>query len=106
MADWTDIADLNYDVKELWRYQIDTLKMWAEIVDGFRCDVAQRVPVEFWKQAREEVATVRPGAIWLAESSDKRFVKFIRIFAVKMTPKAWRNSSTMYGCINFCRQER
>ena len=78
VADWTDIADLNYDVKELWRYQIDTLKMWAEIVDGFRCDVAQRVPVEFWKQAREEVATVRPGAIWLAESSDKRFVKFIR----------------------------
>lgn len=78
VPDWTDIADLNYDVRDLWRYQIDTLKMWAGIVDGFRCDVALRVPVEFWKQAREEVETVRPGAIWLAESTDKRFVKFIR----------------------------
>ena len=78
VPDWTDIADLDYTVKELWRYQIDTLKMWAEIVDGFRCDVATRIPVEFWKQAREEVQTVRPDAIWLAESTQKLFIKFIR----------------------------
>ena len=78
VPDWSDIADLDYGVKELWRYQIDTLKMWAEMVDGFRCDVAPRVPVQFWRQAREEVETVRPGAIWLAESTEKHFVKFIR----------------------------
>lgn len=78
VPDWSDIADLDYSVKELWRYQIDTLKMWAEMVDGFRCDVAPRVPVEFWKQAREEVETVRPGAIWLAETTEKHFIKFIR----------------------------
>lgn len=78
VPDWSDIADLDYRVKELWRYQIDTLKMWAEMVDGFRCDVAPRVPVEFWKQAREEVETVRPGAIWLAETTEKHFIKFIR----------------------------
>ena len=37
VADWWDVVDLDYTHKELWRYQIDTLKMWAEIVDGFRC---------------------------------------------------------------------
>ena len=37
-------------------------------MDGFRCDVASAVPVEFWRQARDEVETVRPGCIWLAES--------------------------------------
>ena len=47
-------------------------------MDGFRCDVASRVPVEFWKQAREEVETVRPGAIWLAETTEKHFIKFTR----------------------------
>lgn len=78
VPDWTDIADLDYTNKELWRYQIDTLKMWAGMVDGFRCDVALRIPVEFWQQAREEVETVRPGAIWLAESAEKHFIKFIR----------------------------
>lgn len=78
VPDRSDIADLDYSVKELWRYQIDTLKMWAQMVDGFRCDVAPRVPVEFWQQARQEVETVRPGAIWLAESAEKHFIKFIR----------------------------
>ena len=68
VADWWDIVDLDYRNRELWRYQIDTLKQWAAIVDGFRCDVASAVPVEFWRQAREEVETVRPGCIWLAES--------------------------------------
>lgn len=78
VPDWSDIADLDYSRKELWRYQIDTLKMWAEMVDGFRCDVAPRVPIEFWQQARKEVEAVRPGAIWLAESTEKHFIKFIR----------------------------
>lgn len=68
VADWWDIVDLDYSHKELWRYQIDTLKKWAEIVDGFRCDVASSVPLDFWVQARQEVETVRLGCIWLAES--------------------------------------
>mgnify|MGYP004462875565 FL=1 len=68
VADWWDIVDLDYSHKALWRYQIDTLKKWAEIVDGFRCDVASSVPLDFWAQARQEVETVRPGCIWLAES--------------------------------------
>lgn len=68
VADWWDVVDLDYTHKELWRYQIDTLKMWAEIVDGFRCDVASSVPLDFWTAARQEVEAVRPGCIWLAES--------------------------------------
>lgn len=68
VADWWDIVDLYYTNRDLWRYQIDTLKQWAAIVDGFRCDVASAVPVDFWRQARDEVETVRPGCLWLAES--------------------------------------
>ena len=37
-------------------------------VDGFRCDVASFVPVEFWRQARNAVAMVNPDCIWLAET--------------------------------------
>ena len=78
VGDWSDIIDLDYSNKELWQYQIDSLIMWAKIVDGFRCDVASFVPVEFWKQAREAVAKVNPDCIWLAESVHSSFNVFSR----------------------------
>lgn len=78
VGEWTDIIDLDYTKQDLWDYQIDTLKMWAEIVDGFRCDVAPLVPIEFWLEAREEVEKVRPGCFWLAESVEPDFIVFNR----------------------------
>lgn len=73
VGDWTDVVDLDYGCKELWDYQIESLVMWARIVDGFRCDVASFVPVEFWCRAREAVEEVRPGCIWLAETVHSGF---------------------------------
>ena len=78
VGDWTDIIDLDYSHPELWDYQIETLKMWAETVDGFRCDVAPMVPVEFWLKARAEVEKVRPGCFWLAESVEPQFIIYNR----------------------------
>ena len=78
VGDWTDIIDLDYANFDLWDYQIETLKMWAEIVDGFRCDVASLVPLEFWLKAREEVAKVRENCIWLSESIEHGFIRYIR----------------------------
>ena len=77
-GDWGDVIDLDYSNQDLWRYQIDTLKLWAEIVDGFRCDVAAKIPVEFWEQARDEVAEVRENCIWLAETVHPGFIKYLR----------------------------
>jgi len=74
IGDWWDVVDLDYTDKNLWDYQIDTLKMWAEYVDGFRCDVAPMVPYEFWQRAREEVERVRNGCIWIAESIERKFI--------------------------------
>lgn len=73
IGDWTDVVDLNYSVPALWDYQIESLVMWAKIVDGFRCDVASFVPVEFWCKAREAVSRVRPDCIWLAETVHSGF---------------------------------
>ncbi len=73
IGDWADVIDLDYDVPALWEYQAETLRGWAGIVDGFRCDVASFVPLEFWKRARGQVEEVRPGAIWLAETVHRGF---------------------------------
>ena len=78
-AEWTDVIDLDYRNRALWDYQIESLRMWAGIVDGFRCDVASLVPVDFWKQAREAVAEINPDCIWLAETVHGSFNIFNRI---------------------------
>ncbi len=79
VGDWSDIVDLDYNNKDLWTYQIDTLKYWVGIgVDGFRCDVAPLVPIQFWMKAREEVNKVKPGVIWLAESVEHGFISYLR----------------------------
>ena len=78
VGDWTDVVDLDYNCRDLWDYQIESLVMWAQIVDGFRCDVASFVPVEFWCKARQAVEQVCPGAIWLAETVHSGFGQFSR----------------------------
>ena len=78
IGDWADVIDLDYSVPELWDYQIETLCRWAEIVDGFRCDVASFLPLGFWEQARAAVERVRPGCIWLAESVHASFGNLAR----------------------------
>ena len=72
-GDWADVIDLDYSVKELWDYQIESLRFWAGIVDGFRCDVASLVPLDFWRAARAAVREVDPDHIWLAESVHRSF---------------------------------
>ncbi len=75
IGDWSDIIDLDYAHRELWDYQIETLKMWARYVDGFRCDVAPLVPLDFWKEAKRAVETVRQNTFWLAESVEPVFIR-------------------------------
>ena len=78
VGDWGDVVDLDYGNKKLWDYQIETLKIWAGMVDGFRCDVAPLVPLAFWLKAREEVAKVNPDCIWLSESVEPEFILELR----------------------------
>ncbi len=72
---WSDIIDLDYSQPGLWDYQTDTLKQWVRLgVDGFRCDVATAVPLDFWQRARRELADFKPGIIWLAETTHTDFI--------------------------------
>lgn len=73
VGEWPDVIDLDYTKPALWDYQIDTLRQWAQIVDGFRCDVAPLIPLNFWLRARREVEAVLPGCFWLAESVEPVF---------------------------------
>ena len=73
VADWADVAGLDYSNPELRRYMIEMLKYWIDPkefdLDGFRCDVASMVPTSFWEEARAELAKTKPDIIMLAEAS-------------------------------------
>ena len=73
--DWSDTAKLNYAEKEVWQGQIDAMKFWVEQhnVDGFRCDMAMLVPLEFWQTARCELQSVKSDIFMLAEAEGQEF---------------------------------
>jgi len=49
--DWTDTRDLNYDNKVMRDSMIAAMQYWITEtdIDGFRCDAANEVPTDFWK---------------------------------------------------------
>ena len=69
--DWTDVAWLNYENRRLRDYMSDMLTYWIREfdLDGFRCDVAGEVPVDFWERARAEIEKIKPDIVMLAEAS-------------------------------------
>ena len=79
--DWYETVKLNYGVDyvdgrsthfspvpDTWKKMLDILLFWAgKGVDAFRCDMAEMVPVEFWKWAITQVKAKFPDIIFIAE---------------------------------------
>lgn len=57
---WHDVAALNFDNQEMRLSMIDAMKFWIDSVgvDGFRCDAADFVPFDFWKQAIDSLRAI------------------------------------------------
>lgn len=60
--DWSDIINLDYRSPGLRRYMTEVMKYWVRDVgiDGYRCDVAGFIPLEFWNNLRRELDAIRP----------------------------------------------
>jgi len=70
-TNWQDVADLNYSNQEMRKAMIQSMKYWIENadIDGFRCDAADFVPFDFWKQVIDSLETLNRQLILLAEGS-------------------------------------
>lgn len=70
-TDWWDVADLNYNNKDMRSAMTESMKYWLKEanIDGFRCDVADWVPVDFWENTRKELDKVKP-VFMLAEAEN------------------------------------
>ena len=79
--DWYETVKLNYGVDiqnnrqkhfdpvpDTWKKMLDILAFWAKKnVDGFRCDMAEMVPVEFWQWIIPQVKAINPDITFIAE---------------------------------------
>ncbi len=79
--DWYETIKLNYGVfyqvgmekqfnpiPNTWHKMLHILLFWAgKGIDGFRCDMAEMVPVEFWQWAIEQVKAQYPDILFIAE---------------------------------------
>jgi glycosidase len=79
--EWFETVKLNYGVDiqngrtthfdpipDTWVKMKEILVFWAgKKVDGFRCDMAEMVPVEFWNYAIPKVKAVNPEIVFIAE---------------------------------------
>ena len=82
-CDWYETVKLNYGVDygdgswhfsptpDTWMKMLHILRYWcSKGIDGFRCDMAHMVPVEFWKWAIPLVKDKYPRVIFIAEIYD------------------------------------
>lgn len=82
--DWFETVKLNYGVDylnnwqghfnpepPLWHKMHHILQYWAaKGVDGFRCDMVEMVPVEFWSWVIPKIKETYPGLIFIGEAYD------------------------------------
>ena len=66
--DWTDTDKIDYDRPDNWDRLLAIVRYWASKgVDGFRCDMAELVPVEFWRYLILGAKQTNPGLEFIAE---------------------------------------
>lgn len=68
---WKDVADLDYGNNDMRREMIESMQFWINTcdIDGFRCDMAHLVPLDFWLEARRICDQTKP-MFWLAETEE------------------------------------
>jgi len=75
---WNDVADLNFGSSAMRKEMIKAMKYWVleANVDGFRCDYAEGVPNEFWKQAIDTLRNIPDrNIIMFAEAANKNLLE-------------------------------
>ncbi|HSN07506.1 MAG TPA: alpha-amylase family glycosyl hydrolase [Hanamia sp.] len=72
---WSDVCEFNYSVPEVWKSMTDVLKFWVTEydIDGFRCDMAHLVTLDFWKYAKKKISKLKDGLFWLGECEEPEY---------------------------------
>lgn len=92
-----DIIELDYKNPALRKAMIDAMKYWvAECdIDGYRCDLASWVEVDFWHEARPQVDAVKP-LFWLGEFDEIETPAYGHVFDASYSWKWMHKTKEFY----------
>lgn len=67
--EWSDVVDNNLNCRELREYLKSVMLFWVKKfdIDGYRCDVAGMVPLDFWRDSVAELHRIKSNLFMLAE---------------------------------------
>lgn len=76
-----DIIELDYDQPALRRAMIEAMRWWVQTfdIDGFRCDLASWVSLDFWREAKAALDRLKP-LFWLAEADALDHPEYMEVF--------------------------
>jgi glycosidase len=91
---WDDVVDLNFDNALMRIALIDAMEFWVRQfnMDGFRCDMAHLVPLDFWVEARTKLQDSKT-LYWLAECED---IAYHQVFDTSYA-WSWMHASQKLG---------
>lgn len=71
---WEDVIDLDYSNRFMRHAMINAMRFWVKEfdIDGFRCDMAHLVPLDFWVEARTACDAIKT-LFWLAECEEPSY---------------------------------
>jgi alpha-amylase len=92
-----DIIELDYKNPALRKTMIDAMKFWVSEcdIDGYRCDLASWVEVDFWHEARPQVDAVKP-LLWLGEFDELETPEYGKVFDASYTWKWMHKTKDFY----------
>lgn len=75
---WQDVADLNFENKSMQKFMLKAMTYWVKEfdVDGYRCDYAGGVPLEFWEKARTKLEKIKPVYLLAEDDKSMAFLKY------------------------------
>lgn len=96
-----DIIELNYENPAVSEAMIEAMKWWIDEfdIDGFRCDLAFWVKLEFWQKARPKLDAIKP-LFWLGEFDEMEKPEYGEVFDGSYSWK-W-----MHETENYCKKNR
>lgn len=106
---WKDVIDLNYSNTVMRAEMKKAMQYWITNfdIDGFRCDMAHLVPLDFWVDARKESDKMKP-LYWLAECDTAEYLNvFDTSYAwqwMHNTERLMKNENSIHDIYNTLHQ--
>ena len=92
-----DIIELDYQNQEMRHKMIEAMVFWIKEtnIDGFRCDLASWVELDFWQQAKFEIEKIKP-LFWIGEYDELENPEYGEIFDASCSWKWMHKSESFY----------